>query len=86
MLSMQGLMQTTASLLLLGLSSALGLQCFRMCTAHLLVHPPLNATPHPPPLCPDIDREILEMQREEQKLIREIKAAAKTGNQVSMPT
>lgn len=31
----------------------------------------------------DIDREILALRREEEKLIREIKAAAKTGNQAA---
>jgi hypothetical protein len=33
---------------------------------------------------PDLDREILELKREEAKLIKDIKAAAKTGNQASM--
>ena len=31
-----------------------------------------------------IEREIMDMKREEQKLIREIKAAAKTGNDASV--
>uniref|UniRef100_A0A7S0UNP9 Uncharacterized protein n=1 Tax=Polytomella parva TaxID=51329 RepID=A0A7S0UNP9_9CHLO len=33
--------------------------------------------------CRDIDREVLTLQKEEQKLIREIKAAAKAGNTAS---
>jgi hypothetical protein len=32
----------------------------------------------------DLDREVLALRREEEKLIREIKAAAKTNNQASL--
>lgn len=49
------------------------------------LHPPPScAQPSPNPLPPtgpaDIDREVLALQREEAKLISEIKAAAKAGN------
>ncbi len=37
------------------------------------------------PLCAaDIDREIMELKRQEQQLIKDIKTAAKQGNQASM--
>jgi len=42
---------------------------------HPLTPPPSPPTPHT-----EIDREVTALQREEQKLIRDIKAAAKTGN------
>lgn len=42
--------------------------------------------PHPHPPNTDIDRELLVLKREEQKLIREIKAAASKGNQAGAKT
>jgi hypothetical protein len=47
-------------------------------------HPGPPPTPAPTPTpTPDIDREVLALQREEQKLIKDIKAAAKANNQAA---
>lgn len=50
-------------------------------------HPSVPASSSLPPFSfpnflstPDVDREVLALRREEEKLIREIKAAAKAGN------
>lgn len=46
-------------------------------------HAPAPVKPSVWAVVADIDREIMEMKREEAKLIKEIKATAKTGNEAA---